>query len=206
MADYIETENSISNGVTSYDSTEPLPAYKKVHIPAGPIIKWYQQEMTYEEKFRFGVLTYYEYVAWMNELAEKNREENVEDTANKSTDEGKAQTDWKTGENSNEDKARDTFWQNDGESRSNISSDDYEKFLSESGVDVSNATNLDINDILEEINDFTAQRDEAASASLSSEDDADIQSVLNQVNKDIHGGNTILTEEEIAALFAAAGN
>lgn len=180
------------------------PAYSKPHFPSTPVIKWYQVKMSYEEKARFNLLTYPEYCQWMMELQEENEKASGKDSKEPVKEERRAwdlETTTTTSSN--------TFWKNDDGKRQNLSGDDYEKFLSENCVDVSNKTNLDISDLIQDIDDYTKERDNKGSVpatennSLLPEDDPTIQEVLKNVNADIHG-ESYLTQEEIEALFAAA--
>lgn len=162
--------------------------------PSGPIIKWYNVKMTYEEKFKFGHLTYPEYLAWMEELAAKEKAENGEsDTAAQTEGTTEAQTE-STGH---------TFWANDAGERTNVSSDEYAEFLSKNNVDVTNHNTVDIQALLNETNGVDNSEAEAAPEPAPQNAEADLDEVLKNVNKDIHGDN-YLTQEEIEALFAAA--
>ncbi len=89
-----------------------------------------------------------------------------------------------------------TFWQNDTEARNNISSSEYEEFLANNHVDIRNDTTVDVEKLLGEM--------ETSSPGMSTDYEPDINEVLANVDKDIHGGN-ILSQEEIEALFAEAG-
>lgn len=163
-------------------------------VPTGPIIKKWQVKMSYADKYRFGVLTYPEYLEWMQELAD---EAAVEEEKPKK----KAESN--------------TFWANDDGERENLSNAAYEKFLAENAINVSNNTTLDIDRIINDVS-YSEEPKEALTASdefankpvaQESEEDveANIQAVLTQLNKDIHG-DSVLTEDEIRALFEAAGN
>ena len=169
-------------------------------VPSGPVIKKWQVKMSYEEKYRFGVLTYPEYLEWMQELSAENA----------AAEEKEQEQETKSKPKSN------TFWANDEGKRENLSNSDYEKFLAENAINVSNNTTLDIDRIIndvsyeEETSEPLTASDEFANkpaAAAESEEDveANIQAVLTQLNKDIHG-DSVLTEDEIRALFEAAGN
>ena len=136
-----------------------------------PLIKWYQTSMSYEEKYRLGLLTYAEYQAWQAELAAQAASDN----------------------------SSDTFWKNDDEIRENISSDDYSDFLSANSIDVSNKTNVDFDSLYAQINGDSDNKDTSDDIVYLTQEE-----ILANVNRDIHGGNTILSEAEIAALFEAA--
>ena len=168
-------------------------------VPSGPIIKKWQVKMSYEDKYRFGVLTYPEYLEWMQELTAANSEEEEKE---KEPEKAKPKSN--------------TFWANDEGKRENLSNSDYEKFLAENAINVSNNTTLDIDRIIndvsyeEETTEPLTASDEFANkpaAAPETEEDveANIQAVLTQLNKDIHG-DSVLTEDEIRALFEAAGN
>ena len=162
-------------------------------MPTGPVIKKWQVKMSYADKYRFGVLTYPEYLEWMQELAEE--------AAQEEKPKKKAESN--------------TFWANDDGERENLSNADYEKFLAENAINVSNNTTLDIDRIINDVS-YAEEPKEALTASdefankpaaQESEEDveANIQAVLTQLNKDIHG-DSVLSEDEIRALFEAAGN
>lgn len=189
---------SSSNFIKWWQYKLDMEAYVNVPhpfgVPTGPIIKKWQVKMSYADKYRFGVLTYPEYLEWMQELAD---EAAVEEEKPKK----KAESN--------------TFWANDDGERENLSNADYEKFLAENAINVSNNTTLDIDRIINDVS-YSEEPKEALTASdefankpvaQESEEDveANIQAVLTQLNKDIHG-DSVLTEDEIRALFEAAGN
>lgn len=154
--------------------------------PSTKIIKWYQTKLTYEEKYRFGHLTYPEYIEWQNELYLQYCEEN-----NLNPD-GTPASESELGDKAYN-ATSSTFWKDDTSARNNVSSDEYNDFLSENNIDVSNNNTVDVSSILADMEDSAPPADE----------DVDVNDVLKQVNKDIKG-DTILSEDEIAALFAAA--
>lgn len=165
------------------------------NVPRNPIIKWYQTNMTYEEKYRFGHITYEEYCAWMYELMNQ------------------AQSGAGSGDSTPTADERGTFWHNDQAERTNLSSNDYNDFLSQNNVDISNRSTVDFDKLASEVGAQGAAPApapapapaEAAPPPAASEE-VDVNEVLANVNKDIHGGDQMLTQEEIEALFAAAGN
>lgn len=134
-----------------------------------PLIKWYQTELSPEEKFRFGVMTYPEYEEWMNQLA-REAEEAEAATQNDGA----------------------TFWANDSEQRNAISTDAYDDFLAQNGLNIDNKTTLDIDALLSE------------HGTKEPLPEPNLDEILAAVNRDIHGGSAILSEDEIAAMFAAA--
>lgn len=152
-------------------------AQYSVHPVPQKLIKWYEVKMTYEEKYRFGLLTYGEYIEWMQELQDAETVNDTQEVACAS------------GELTEDDKG--TFWHKDGGERKNVSSGDYTEFLSENHVDVSNRNTVDFDKLATEVNG------PAVSEEVSCDD------ILKQVNKDIHG-DTYLSQEEIEALFAAS--
>ncbi|MCR4678234.1 MAG: hypothetical protein K5679_05720 [Lachnospiraceae bacterium] len=163
------------------------------NVPRNPIIKWYQTNMTYEEKYRFGHITYEEYCAWMYELMNQ------------------AQSGGGVGDSTPTADDRGTFWHNDQAERTNLSSNDYNDFLSQNNVDISNRSTVDFDKLASEVGAQgatpapTPAPAEAVPPPAASEE-VDVNEVLANVNKDIHGGDQMLTQEEIEALFAAAGN
>ncbi|MBP5599787.1 MAG: hypothetical protein J6X48_05875 [Lachnospiraceae bacterium] len=188
---------SSSNFIKWWQYKLDMEAYVNVPhpfgVPTGPIIKKWQVKMSFADKYRFGVLTYPEYLEWMQELAEE--------AAQEEKPKKKAESN--------------TFWANDDGERENLSNADYEKFLAENAINVSNNTTLDIDRIINDVS-YAEEPKEALTASdefankppaQESEEDveANIQAVLTQLNKDIHG-DSVLTEDEIRALFEAAGN
>lgn len=144
-----------------------------------PVLKWYQVKMSYEEKARFNLLTYAELLEWQKEMMEEQ-----------------------SGQSGSEDKSAvqgKTFWAQDEAERLNVSSNDYESFLAENNIDVSNRNSVSFDELqrqlTQKISDKPAQEEE-------SEDD--ILARINAANG--QGTDRCLTEEEIAALFAAAAN
>ena len=129
-----------------------------------PLIKWYQTPMTYEQKYRLGLLTLEEYEEWQRQLAEEEKAASQPST----------------------------FWGNDDGDRENLASDAYNDFLNANNIDISNNNSVDIDSLLGEYG-------EASPIVHLTEEE-----ILANVEKDIHGGSVMLTEEEIAALFAAA--
>lgn len=158
------------------------------NVPRNPVIKWYQTNMTYEEKYRFGHITYEEYCAWMYELM------------NQAQGDGGGQADSTPSADE-----RGTFWHNDQEARTNISSNDYNDFLSQNNVDISNRSTVDFDKLASEVGAQAPAPAEAAPPPAASQE-VDVNDVLASVNKDMHGGDAILSQEEIEALFAQAGN
>lgn len=183
------------------DDAEAARLEVKKMLQTTNIIKWYQVKMTYEEKFRLGHLTYAEYCAWINELNEK------------------ASCEPKTGGK--------TFWANDSKERENISDNDYNDFLMQNNVSIQTKNNFD--DLFSqyssdastpqnassaasaaEITDSETKKEAAPSSNNAVTDSsstdsltATLNATLKSMNKAI-GGDSILTEDEIQALFAAA--
>ncbi|MCR5279315.1 MAG: hypothetical protein K6E19_07715 [Lachnospiraceae bacterium] len=100
----------------------------KKNVPKNPIVKLYQQKLTYEDKFKLGILTYPEYVQWQQELAEEEAAKNAESEGS-------------------------TFWSADGGNRDNISNADYNDFLAQNGIDVSNRNSVDFDSLKSQFND-----------------------------------------------------
>lgn len=139
-----------------------------------PVIKWYQVKMTYEEKYRFNLLTYPEYLEWMEELSKEESASN----------DGK------------------TFWSNDSGERTNVSSAEYEDFLANNNIDVSNSSTINFEALAASVNGSEPVAEIPPPPADAYEPSMD--EILANVNKDIHGGDAILSQEEIEALFAAA--
>ncbi len=115
----------------SFAGKEQLPSFVmeiKKNLPKNPVIKLYQQKLTYEDKFRLGIITYPEYIQWQTELAQAEAEKDKKEEGS-------------------------TFWSADGGNRDNISSDDYEDFLAQNGIDVSNRTYVDFDSLKNQFND-----------------------------------------------------
>ena len=95
-----------------------------------PLIKWYDTNMTKTEKYKFGLMTYDEFVAWQQELHEKmlNGELDTDDSSTDTSDTGSTNH---------------TFWEDDDGDRENISADDYAAFLAANNIDVSNKNAID---------------------------------------------------------------
>ena len=199
MGENISSENETKKEkkIIVYSPIMELYALAEIppNVPRNPIIKWYQTNMTYEEKYRFGHITYEEYCAWMYELMNQ------------------AQSGGGAGDSTPTADERGTFWHNDQAERTNLSSNDYNDFLSQNNVDISNRSTVDFDKLASEVGAQGAAPApapapapaEAAPPPAASEE-VDVNEVLANVNKDIHGGDQMLTQEEIEALFAAAGN
>lgn len=180
---------------------DPAKEQGPVKMPYSPIVKWYNTTWTFEQKYKCGRMTYDEYLLWMEELKKEEEEKNGTS--------GSVQTGSTAGT---------TFWQQDGGARENLSTDAYADFLAQNSIDVSTNATVDIASLLAEA-EGTAEpapepvKDEAQNDGCppqSSNDnnslignDVDVDEVLKSVNSSIHGDD-YLTQEEIAALFAAA--
>lgn len=192
-----ENKNEKEKKIYIYSPIMELYAKAEIppNVPRNPIIKWYQTSMTYEEKYRFGHITYEEYCAWMYELMNEAQQ-------NQNREQGPAQ-----GQTQAQDRGENiTFWHDDSAERTNISSNDYNDFLSQNNVDISNRSTVDFDKLASEVgaqNSAPAPAAEAAPPPAASEE-VDVNDVLASVNKDMHGGDAILSQEEIEALFAAA--
>ncbi|MBP5151975.1 MAG: hypothetical protein ILP13_03545 [Lachnospiraceae bacterium] len=115
---------------TSNEYIDNIPGFSleiPKNAPRNALVKWYQQKMSYEEKYRMGLLTYPEYLEWQQELM------NAEEAKTTPVEEGS------------------TFWSGDTELRSNISNSDYEDFLAQNNVDVSNSTTVDFEKLKNEL-------------------------------------------------------
>ena len=115
----------------SYAGKEQLPSFVmeiKKNLPKNPVIKLYQQKLTYEDKFRLGIITYPEYIQWQTELAQAKADKDKKEEGS-------------------------TFWSAEGGNRDNIPSDDYEDFLAQNGIDVSNRTYVDFDSLKNQFND-----------------------------------------------------
>lgn len=155
-----------------------------------PIVKWYNTTWTYEQKYKCGLLTYEEYLMWMEEL--KNEEEEKKGP-----------------------KHGTTFWQNDEGERENLSSSDYNDFLAQNGISVANSSTVDVASLLAETENAAsgASSDAALVSAAPPQSNSDhnaliseevnVDDILKSVNASIKGDD-FLTQEEIEALFAAA--
>ena len=190
-----ENNNPEGSGKKIYTYSPVAALYALAEIPPNaprnPVVKWYNVKMSYEEKYRFGHITYEEYCAWMYELM--NNPQGSEDGASEGTSEGGAYTASSAGN---------TFWEGDSEKRNNLSSNDYNDFLSNNSVDVSNRNTVDFDKLASEVNGGAAPAPAPAEAAPPA--DTNLDEVLANVNKDMHGGDAILSQEEIEALFAQA--
>lgn len=193
MAAFFSSKNCIKRGTYVLDEE----AYSKLeipyHLPNVPVLKKYLFKLSYEDKYRFGILTVYEYYEWMQELA------NEAERKAREAEEGH------------------TFWAADEGERTNIDADEYANFLANNDVNVSNNTAFDFDALAQAFSGEqatpSAPSTEAASTSEEASEndnnsllgnDVNLDEILANVNKDIHGGDAILTQEEIEALFAAA--
>lgn len=92
--------------------------------PKHTVIKRYMINYSYEEKYKLGILTPQEYYQWQFELEEK----------------AKAEANSKSSE-------KHTFWEGEDEPRQNVSDDDYQAFISQNGLDLTNVNSLSFEDI-----------------------------------------------------------
>lgn len=149
------------------DAIEYIQRYKS------PLIKWYTTNISNEDKFRLGLMTYPEYLAWQEELAREVAEA---------------------------DSGSDTFWRGDTGNRENMSEDEYEDFLSQNSIDVSNRTAIDFEALAASLQGGELGETGEAGSSIA---ELSMEEILANVNRDIHGGNTMLSADEIEALFNA---
>lgn len=159
------------------------------------IIKRHQINYSYAEKYKLGFISPQEYAIWQDELYKKAQEEAARALEDKSK-EGK------------------TFWENDTGIRKNVSNDDYDKFLKENGLDVSNTTAVDVSAIINDENEKTIKNlgivstqgtvDTILSSANAEDAQAEAVAMLSS-NTDQSDPNRVLSADEIAALFAAAG-
>jgi len=188
MAAFFQSSNCIKNGQYMF-SSNPYDMGPAEYKFTGNILKWYNVKMSYEEKYRFGLLTYEEFCAWQYELMEMAQT---------------GQTDVSAAESDEH------FWDGDTNTRVNLSADDYSTFLETNDIDVSNNTTLDMDELLKNVPQALVEAtpapetDEIAMSSSVS-DDVDLDAVLRNVTRDIHG-ETFLSQAEIDAMFAAAGS
>ncbi len=175
-------KNVINQKLLAYIKEDPNYGKRNAYTDAAPsgLIKWYRVDMSYEDKYRFGLLTYQEYQEWMKLLNAESGNVETEDKENES----------------------DTFWRNDTEERRNVSSSEYESFLSANNVDVSNRNAVDFDMLSQGSVEPVCEAASVEPVADTTEDD--IARVLYNVNKDIHGGEAVLSQDEINALFAAA--
>ncbi len=124
-----DTKSNTSKPNTKKEETPVFLLEIRKNCPKNPIIKLYQQKLSYEEKYKLGILTYPEYVQWQQELMEQEKEK-----------ESKAE------EGS-------TFWSADGGNRDNISTEDYNDFLEQNHIDVTNRTYVDFDSLKDQFND-----------------------------------------------------
>ena len=192
-----ENNSSDSSGKRTYTYSPSAELYALAEIspnaPRNAVVKWYNVKMSYEDKYRFGHITYEEYCAWMYELMNTPQETPEES--------GDAQSDGSVYAASS---AGETFWNGDQQERTNLSANDYNNFLSSNAVDVSNRNTVDFDKLASEVNSAPAPAEAASAPAPAASEDVDVNEVLANVNKDMHGGDAILSPEEIAALFAAA--
>ena len=170
----------------TYASDESAEKIEAMNRKNDIVVKWYKINMSYEDKARFGLLTYAEFLQWQAELQQKAMEE-----ANGAGTEGNGIVAHAGNtEGAKSDDGRETFWAADGEDRANVSGDDYADFLSRNQIDVSNKSSVDFEALSKEINKGS--------------EEPSMDEILASINKANHQGDDILTEAEIAALFAAA--
>lgn len=181
----------------TYSPVAELYALAEVspNAPKNAVVKWYNVKMSYEDKYRFGHITYEEYCAWMYELM--NAPQETQESPAETQSDGSVYAASSAGE---------TFWNRDRQERTNLSANDYNDFLSSNAVDVSNRNTVDFDKLASEVNSDAASAPAPAAEAPppAASEDVNVDEVLANVNKDMHGGDAVLSQEEIAALFAAA--
>ncbi len=191
-----ENNSSDSSGKKSYTYSPVAELYALAEVspnaPKNAVVKWYNVKMSYEDKYRFGHITYEEYCAWMYELM--NAPQETQESSAETQSDGSVYAASSAGE---------TFWNEDQQERTNISANDYNDFLSSNAIDVSNRNTVDFDKLASEVNS-AAPAPAAEAPPPAASEDVDVNEVLANVNKDMHGGDAVLSPEEIAALFAAA--
>ena len=130
-----DTKSNTSKSNTRKDDTPVFLLEIRKNCPKNPIIKLYQQKLSYEEKYKLGILTYPESVQWQQELMEQEKEKEKEIEKEPQAGEGS------------------TFWSADGGNRDNISADDYNDFLEQNHIDVTNRTYVDFDSLKDQFND-----------------------------------------------------
>lgn len=153
------------------------------HMPYTSIIKRFQIDYSYAEKYKLGIITFDEFQIWQAELA-KEREGQAE--------EGDYLDELINGAVSQKNH---TFWENDTSDRLNVSSDAYGEFLLANNLDVSNVNAVDF--------DALAKQQETKPPV---EEEVDLDAILAAAVP--MGSNTgtesMLSQAEIDALFASA--
>lgn len=191
-----ENNSSDSSGKKSYTYSPVAELYALAEVspnaPKNAVVKWYNVKMSYEDKYRFGHITYEEYCAWMYELM--NAPQETQESPAETQSDGSVYAASSAGE---------TFWNEDQQERTNISANDYNDFLSSNEIDVSNRNTVDFDKLASEVSS-AAPAPAAEAPPPAASEDVDVNEVLANVNKDMHGGDAVLSPEEIAALFAAA--
>ena len=167
----------------SFDLKEFELALVPQKAPFTHLIKRYQIDYSYEQKFKLGIMTPAEYYAWQNELYLKAQEE-----AQKA-----AQSSGKKDH---------TFWEDDEGVRENVSDRDYETFLAMNNLDVSNENAVDVAALLAQhgSEESAGEAEDAAAGATESSAAAPSGGLPGDDDP-----NRVLTPDEIAALFAAMG-
>lgn len=163
-----------------------LPPQK---MPYAAVIKRFQIDYSYEQKYKMGILSMEEYVAWQIQLSQKAQEAVLP-------------------------RQDHTFWEKEKTERLNIPEDEYEEFLEHNQVDVRNRTTVDVDAIINENEMMMSQGQTDDDTEVMSEAEAVEQAVAMAVSSsmadptDLPGGddpNRVLSPDEIQALFAAMG-
>ena len=150
--------------------------------PYTTIIKRYQIDYSYEQKYKLGIITAAEFMVWQSELAQKASED--EKTPHKNH----------------------TFWEDDEGVRENVSNAEYDNFLAQNQIDVSNTTSFDFDALIREQEQAANEVPQAPEPEPEPEPPAppDVDAILDKLPGD-DDPNRVLTTEEIQALFAAMG-
>ena len=176
----------------TYEPIELAPDEEPVVHCSDTIIKRGRIQYSYAEKYKLGFISPQEFYLWQQELMEQKA---LEDKSA-----------------AKEERRDHTFWEDDEGDRANVSDSEYDKFLRENGLDVSNNNAVDVNALIQEENNKTLESigfstaqggiDDILKSASEEELQAQAQSMLNAGKDD---DSRVLSPEEIAALFASAG-
>ncbi len=162
-----------------------------------PVIKWYNTNLSDEDKYRLGLMTYPEFVEWQNRLMrEANEATLTNETVTNEADTAGADLSGVEHSSGTSASANGYVSSLADSSADQVSRADYQDFLASNHIDVTNSNTVNVDALLAEA---------SAPAPLGNAE-PDMDEILANVNRDLHGGSTMLSEDEIAALFAAANS
>ena len=153
------------------------------------IIKRQSINYTFEQKYKLGIMTDFEFAEWQYQLRKEAEEAQLAAQESAISAEEAAALNEILGNapaGTEVDTTKHTFWEGEEGDRENISNDAYEEFLKANAIDVSNSTSTSFDDLVAQtLGDNTAEDDSDADAAALAEEVARIQAKFMPIQGDI---------------------